>query len=129
MPTASLTAAVNSQSKPVRIPSESIEVSRISPAPRCFSLARPLDDAAACRFSAALHKDLRIADGIGGFGIAAGIDGDDDGLCAKAAADGVDQSWVGERSGVHAYFVRAGLEDLSRIVCRANAAAYAKGHK
>ena len=34
IPTASLTAAVNSQSKPARIPSESIEVSRISPAPR-----------------------------------------------------------------------------------------------
>ena len=127
MPTASLTAAVNSQSKPVRIPSESIEVSRISPAPRCFGLARPLHHAAACRFAAALHKDLRIADRIGGFGIAAGIDGHNDGLRAKAAADGVDQSWVGKGSGVHADLVRAGLEDLRRIVCRANAAAYAKG--
>ena len=33
-PTASLTAAVSSRSKPSRVPSRSIEVSRISPAPR-----------------------------------------------------------------------------------------------
>ena len=129
MPTASLTAAVSSQSKPVRVPSEFIEVSRISPAPRCFGLARPLDHAAAGELASALHKDLRIAHRIGGFGIAARVDGDDDGLCAEAAADGVDQCWVGERGGVDADLVRAGLEDLRRIVGGANAAADAEGNE
>ena len=104
-------------------------MSRISPAPRCFGLARPLHHAAACRLAAALHKDLRVANRIGGLGIAARVDGDDDGLRAKAAADGVDQGWIGERGGVHADLVCAGLEDLRRIVGGANAAANAEGHK
>ena len=129
MLTASLTAAVSSQSKPVRIPSESIEVSRISPAPRGFGFARPLDDAAAGRLAAALHEDLRIAHGIGGFGVAARVNGDDDGLRAEAAADGVDQCWIGERGGVHADFVCTGFEDLRGIVGGANAAADAEGNE
>ena len=127
MLTASLTAAVSSQSKPARVPSASIEVSRISPAPRCFGLARPLDDAAAGGLAAALHEHLRIAHRIGGLGIAARVDGDDDGLRAEAAADGVDERWIGERGGVDAHLVRAGFEDLLGIACGANAAAHAEG--
>jgi hypothetical protein len=34
-----------------------------------------------------------------------------------------------QRSGVHAHLVRAGLEDLRRVVGGANAAAYAKGNE
>ena len=68
MLTASLTAAVSSQSKPVRVPSQFIEVSRISPAPRDFGFARPLDGAASGQFAPALHKDLRLAHRVGGFG-------------------------------------------------------------
>ena len=58
--------------------------------------------------------------------IAAGVDGDDDGLRAEAAADGVDEHWVGERGGVDADFVGAGIEDLLGIACAANAATDAK---
>ena len=129
MPTASLTAAVSSQSKPV---ARSVGVHRGEQnfaRAAGFGFARPLDDAASRGLAPALHKDLRVAHRIGGFGIAARVDGDDDGLRAKAAADGVDQSWVGQRGGVHAHLVRAGLEDLRRIVRGANAAADAKGNK
>ena len=44
--TAAETAAVSAQSKPAFVPSRSIDVSRISPAPRAFGLARPLDGVA-----------------------------------------------------------------------------------
>ena len=127
MLTASLTAAVSSQSKPARVPSESMEVSRISPAPRCSASRAHSTTRAACGLAASLHEDLRVAHGIGGFGIAAGVDGDDDGLRAEAAADGVDERGIGERGGVDADLVRAGLEDLLGVARGANAAADAEG--
>ncbi len=106
-----------------------MEVSRISPAPRCLRLARPLHHATTGWLAAALHEDLRIANGIGSLGIAARVDGDDNGLRAKAAADGVDQSGIGERGGVDADLVRTGFEDLRGVVCGADAAAYAEGNE
>jgi hypothetical protein len=54
-----------------------------------FSLARPLNNAAACGLTAALHENLRIANGIGSIRIAARVNGYDDGLRAKTTTYGV----------------------------------------
>jgi hypothetical protein len=69
---------------------------------------------------------LCFSDRVGGVGIAAGIDGDDDGLCAEATADCIDEHWISESSGVDAYLVSARFKDLGGILGRANAAAYAE---
>ena len=129
MPTASLTAAVSSQSKPVRIPSEFMLVSRISPAPRCSAsrahstTRRPASLRPPCTYTCG------IAHRIGGLGVAPRVDGDDDGLRAEAAPNVVDQHGILQRGGVHADLVRAGLKDLRRIVGGANTAADAKWNK
>jgi hypothetical protein len=94
-----------------------------------LGLAGPLDYASASGLAASADKDLRVADGVGSFWIAAGINGDNDGLRAEAAADGVNQQRIGEGGGVEADLVRAGFEDLFRIARGADAAADAEGNK
>src|SRR5580658_2957737 len=95
----------------------------------CFCLSRPLDCTAASWLPAALHKHLRIADGVSGCGVATRIDSDNDGLRTEAVADGVNQRRIRERSGVHAHFICARFEHARRIVRRANAAADCEWHE
>ena len=83
IPTASLTAAVSSQSKPARVPSESIEVNRISPAPRCSASRAHSTTRRPIGLAATLHVHLRIAHRVRGFRVAARVDGDDDSLRAE----------------------------------------------
>ena len=129
MLTASLTAAVSSQSKPARVPSASIEVSRISPAPRASAsrahstTRRPVGLRPPCT------KTCASRTGSAAFGIAARIDGDDYGLRAEVAADGVDERGIGKSGGVDADLVGAGFEDLLGVAGGANAAADAEGHE
>ena len=111
--TASLTAAVSSQSKPSRVPSASMEVSRISPAPRC---------SASRAHSRALRpvglRPPSTKTSCAGRGVAACVDGHDDRLRSEACADLVDQLGSAKRGGVDADFVGSGIEDSSRIVER-----------
>jgi len=76
-----------------------------------------------------LHKDLRLADRIGGVGIAPRVDCNNNGLRAKAAANRVNKLWAFQSGGVHAHLVRACLKDLRRIVRGTNAAANTEGHE
>ncbi len=127
MRTASLTAAVSSQSKPARVPSAVHRSEQYLARAALLGFTRPLHDAAAGGLAASLHIYLRVANGICGLGIAAGIDGDDHGLGAEVAADGLDQRGIGERGGVDADLVGAGIEDLLSIVRAADAAADGEG--
>jgi len=68
-----LTATVSSQSKPVRIPSESIEVSRISPAPRASASRAHSNDAVGRRLCARPAQDLRVATGSAALGSRRGV--------------------------------------------------------
>src|SRR5580692_10619701 len=74
--------------------------------------ARPLHHTAASVLASTLYEDLRVTNRVGRLRIAARIDSHDDSLRAEAAANGVNQGWIGERGRVHAHLVRTGLEDL-----------------
>ena len=129
MLTASLTAAVSSQSKPARVPSAVHRGEKNLAGAAGLGFARPLDDAAAGGLAAALHENLRIAHWIGGLRIAARIDGDDDGLRAKAAADGVDQRGSASAAELMLTLSAPASKTCCRIVGGANAAAHGEGHK
>ena len=66
--TASAIARVSSRSKPSRVPSRSIDVSRISPAPEPHGLAGPLDGVDARRRATAVEVDLPAVGRIGADG-------------------------------------------------------------
>ena len=120
--TARDTAAVSSQSKPLRVPSRSIDVSRISPAPRVGGLAGPLDGIA--------PGGARAAAGVDGEAVrpgrgraALGVDGDDDRLAAVADREARDQVGILQRRAVQADLVGAGVDDRRGVVLGADAAA------
>ena len=80
--TASDTARVSSRSKPALVPSRSIEVSRISPAPSAATSLANCDGIDAGRLAAAVGEDLP-ARRLAFRRHALGIDGDDDALGAE----------------------------------------------
>ena len=90
MLTASATAAVISQSKPAVVPSRSIDVSRISPAPR-DSASRAHSTASRAASAVPLARRRRSPSSA-----PLGVDGDDDRLAAVAAGQRGDQ--LGSRS-------------------------------
>jgi hypothetical protein len=126
MPTASLTAAVSSQSKPARVPSESIDVSRISPAPRASASRAHSTTRRPAGLRPPCTKTLRVANRIGSGSGSRRASMATTTACAPKLRPMASINWVGERSGVDADFVRAGFEDLRRIARGANAAAYAE---
>ena len=114
--TASATAAVSSQSKPARVPSRSIDVSRISPAPRA-SASRAHSTAS----RAASAVPLRTNTAKRPLELPAGrpslrIDRDDDRLAAVPAGERGDQLRVAQRGGVEADLVRARVNGGGRGV-------------
>ncbi len=127
--TAALTAAVSSQSKPARVPSESMEVRRISPAPRCLGFAGPFDDAAAGGLAAAADIDLGVADGIGGAGSRRASMATMTAWAPKLRADLADECGAGDGGGVDADLVGAGVEDRFGVVGGADAAADGEGNE
>ena len=82
MVTASATARVSSRSKPALVPSRSIEVSRISPAPSAATSLANCDGVDARRLAPAVREDLP-AKRFARLRHALGVDGDDDALSAE----------------------------------------------
>ena len=114
--TASLTAAVNSQSKPARVPSESIEVRRISPAPRCSAsrahstTVRPIGRRPPCTYTCASRTGSAAARSRRASMATTTA-------CApKLRANCADECGVGQRGGIDADLVRACLEYLLGVV-------------
>ena len=123
MPTASETAAVSRQSNPRSVPSASMEVSRISPAPR----------ASASRAHSTASHEVARAPGVAAddesSGLALRVDGDDDGLAAEASGDARDERRVANRGGVDGDLVGPGVDDPRRIVDGPDAPAHREGNE
>jgi hypothetical protein len=90
---------------------------------------RPFNNTASGRLTPALQEDLRVTHRICCVGIATCIDGDNDSLRAKTAANGIDERWIGESGGVDADFIGAGIKNLFCIVGTPNASSHCEGHK
>ena len=105
------------QSKPARVPSRSIDVSRISPAPRASASTRPFDGVAIGGDLAASREDLEA------LAVLLGVDGDDDRLAAVALGKRGDERRVGQRGRVDADLVGAGVDCRRGIRLGADAAA------
>ena len=115
---------------------------RISPAPRVFGFAGPVEELAADGFAAAGGEDLGFGHGVS-LGVvvgeragvaargggAAGVDGDDDGLGAEGGADLRDELRAGEGGGVERDLVGAGVEDGLGVGRGADAAADGEGNE
>ncbi len=115
--TALETAAVSSQSKPVLVPSRSMDVSRISPAPRSAASLRPFDRLALGAGLAAPHVHERPAVH------PLRVDRDDRRLAAVSRRQLRDQRRIVQRGGVQADLLGAGIDGGGRVIFRANAAA------
>ena len=115
--TALETAAVSSQSNPARVPSRSIDVRRISPAPARLGFDRPLDGVAIGGDLAAPREDVES------LAVLLGVDRDDHRLAAVALGERRDERRVGERGGVDADLVGAGVDRRRRVRLGADAAA------
>ena len=113
--TASETAAVSSQSKPARVPSRSIDVSRISPAPRA-SASRA--HSTASRAASAVPLRTKTPNRPSPRRHPLRVDRDDDRLAAVAAGERGDQLRVAQRRGVEADLVGAGLDGRGRGALR-----------
>ena len=122
MGTRSATARVSSRSKPSRVPSRSMLVSRISPAPSSRHALAPGHGVDARRPAPAVGEHLparrrRRA------GLAARVDRDDDRLGAERVGGAAHQLGIGDRGGVDADLVGAGQQQLAHVLDRAHAAA------
>ena len=126
--TASATARVSGMSKPCLVPSRSIEVSRISPAPsdttsRAYSTAsRPVGRRPPC-----VKISQRGARSIGGD--APRIDRDDDALVAEFFRRARDEGAVGDRRGVDRHLVGAGEKQVADVFDGPHAAADRQRHE
>ena len=124
--TASLIARVSSRSKPLRVPSRSMLVSRISPAPLLGHAARPLHGVEAGVAAAAVRVDIPAGQALGTLGAGGaplGIDGDDDALRAVLRRGLADHLGIGDCGGVEADLVGAGIEQAAHVLDGAHAAA------
>ena len=111
------TSQVNSQSKPAPVPSRSMEVSRISPAPRSSASLRPGDSIAASRLSSSADVHFEFCFSV----TALRVNRDDHGLRAVALCDTRDQCRIGQRGRIDADFVSSCIEHCRRIVQRSDA--------
>ncbi len=121
--------AVSSQSKPARVPSASIEVSSISPAPRdsaSFAQSRALRPVAfrppSTNTSAPSRDRRRPIE-------PSRVNRDNDSLRSEACADLVDQLRPAQRGRVHADLVSTSVKDRRCVVQCPHPAAHREGNK
>ena len=108
---------------PSCVPSASIELSRISPAPSAARLGGPGHRVDAGAAAAAVGGDLVAGGGRHRRGAAAGVDREHEHLGAEPVGDLGDQLGAGDGGGVHADLVGAGAQQPVDVVDGANAAA------
>ena len=126
--TASATARVSSRSKPDFVPSRSIEVSRISPAP---SDTTSCANATASRPVGLRPPCVKISQrgGSPSLGNAARVDRDDDALVAEFFRRARDEGTVGHGRCVDRHLVGAGEQQRADILDGAHAAADGDRHE
>ena len=125
MLTTSTIARVNSQSKPPRIPSRSIDVSMISPGSGLLRLNGPFDRIASGSMASSrgAHSEMNVLGILVAVADAEGVDGDDDGLRPVAMRDARNQRRIGERRRIDCDLVGSGIEHRGGVVQGADAAA------
>ena len=105
---------MSSQSKPARVPSEVHRGEQDFAGAALLGFARPLDDAAPGGFAAALHIDLRHRAPDRRLGSRRASIATTTACAPKLRPMALDERGIGERGGVDADLVGAGLEDLLR---------------
>ena len=122
--TASATARVSAMSKPLFVPSRSIEVSRISPAPSSLT-SRAYSHCVDPRCAApAVGEDFPAS-----LGCALGVNGDDDALRAEFFRRFANEAGIGHGGGIDRDLVGAGEQQIADVVQRAHAAAHSQRHE
>ncbi len=116
-------ARVSSTSKPWRVPSRSIDVTRISPAPRSAHSLRPGHGVLTRLAPAAVGVDLPPR----ARGASSGVDGDDDALRAELVGQPADQGGIEDGGGVQRHLVGAGPQQPAGVVGCPDSSAHGEG--
>ena len=131
MRTACAIARVRSQSNPTPVPSRSIEVKRISPAPRSSASFAHATALFARGHAAPGNKCLETGFGscFGIRAVALGVNRDNHRLRSEPLRDAGNQRRVGDGGGVDADLVRARVEDGRGVVERPHSTSNGKGNE